>query len=317
MSTIQKTRRAGAGLLAHHLPDEPVEGLDPALASERPKTQGRRCPRAPDVERSEVGEGAPALVGVLDPLPARAGRGRKWRVDARPGLARGLLVGADDEVAGVQELALPPALAEVEHRACPLQEGRVGGEDPGAALPGLERVLCKPAGDGRGGGLADPPSDDEPVQLSAREARERQAVLSGQLAGDRLHLRHLVRGENAADGPAAVGREGRPDAARRSACATARPSVASSRGGGRSPHSSAPRWRARRSSPAAPGRAAPCSGRLGSAAPVPPPRSARSGRGSSPSRLPVSAAAALLLHQDRARINGREHLGSFGLVSRS
>jgi hypothetical protein len=58
----------------------------------------------------------------------------------------------------------------------------------------------------------------------------------------------------------------------------------------------------------APRRAALCSGPPASAAPVPPPRSVRSRRGSSPSRPTPSAAATLLLHEDHARINGREHL---------
>ena len=66
----------GVGLVGHHLPDEPVEGCDPArFGSERPNTRGRRRPLASDVERGQVGERPSALVGVLDSLPARA-RGR-------------------------------------------------------------------------------------------------------------------------------------------------------------------------------------------------------------------------------------------------
>jgi len=38
---------------------------------------------------------------------------------------------------------------KVEHRTRLLQEGRVGGEDPGAVLPGLQGVLAQPAGDRR------------------------------------------------------------------------------------------------------------------------------------------------------------------------
>lgn len=64
---------------------------------------------ASDVERGQVGAGAPAPVRVLDPLPARAGRRRKRLVDARPRLDRRFLVRADDEVAGMQEPALEAA----------------------------------------------------------------------------------------------------------------------------------------------------------------------------------------------------------------
>jgi hypothetical protein len=131
-------------------------------------------------------------------------------------------------------------------------------EDPGAVLPGLERVLFEPAGDGRGGGLADPPLDHEPVQLSAREARERDALRARQLAGDRLHLRDLFREENAAGDPTALDRRALAAARRRSAVASGRRPPAPSPGGGRSPRSSTPRPRTGPSSPAARPCAAAC-----------------------------------------------------------
>jgi hypothetical protein len=97
---------------------------------------------------NEVGQGTHALVGVLDPLAARAGLGRQRLMGASAGLDRGLLVGADDELAGVQEPAFPSALVEVEHRARLLQEVGIGREHPGAMLPRLDRVLRQPARDG-------------------------------------------------------------------------------------------------------------------------------------------------------------------------
>src|SRR5438128_1558708 len=86
-----------ADVIAHHLPDEPVEGLDAAprlRAAEQPRSSAAA---AADVERSQVGEGTPTLVGVLDALAARAGCGRERLVAALPGLDRGFLVGADHE----------------------------------------------------------------------------------------------------------------------------------------------------------------------------------------------------------------------------
>src|SRR5207247_9499087 len=84
-----------------------------------------------DLARGQVGERPSALVAVLDALAARA-RGRRQRLVHAPArLNRRLLVGADDEVAGMQQLAVPPALVEVEHRPGPLEEGRIAGEDPG------------------------------------------------------------------------------------------------------------------------------------------------------------------------------------------
>ena len=98
----------GVRLLRHHVVDEPVEGHDPAFGLRVAEDL-----RPLDVEGGEVGERAPALVGVLDSLPARTrGRGQRF-VDARPGLDRGLLVGADNVVAGVEKPPSPPALVEV------------------------------------------------------------------------------------------------------------------------------------------------------------------------------------------------------------
>jgi hypothetical protein len=89
----------------------------------------------------------------------------------QPRLDRRFLIGADHELARMQQLALPSSLVEIEYRPCPLQEGRVGREDPGAVLPRLERVLGQPAGDRRGRRHANATLDHEPVQLSG-EKRE-------------------------------------------------------------------------------------------------------------------------------------------------
>jgi len=67
-----------------------------------------------------------------------------------------------------------------------LQEVGVAREDPGTLLPGLDRILCEPAPDRRCRRLADCALDDEAVQLSAREARQRHALPAGQLARDCL-----------------------------------------------------------------------------------------------------------------------------------
>jgi hypothetical protein len=84
-------------------------------------------------------------------------------MDAPARLVRRLLVGADHELAQMQQLALPAPLVEVEHRPRLLQKSRIGGKDPGAVLPGPERILSQPAGDRRGRRLADAALDHEPV----------------------------------------------------------------------------------------------------------------------------------------------------------
>jgi len=147
--------------------DEAVKGLDPAFGLRAAEDPRRSATAAPDVERCEVGERAPALVGVLDSQPTGARRSAERLVHARAGLDRGLLIGADDEVAGVKSLSLPASLVEVEHGAGLLEEGRVGGEDPGAVLPGAQRVLGKPARDRRCRGLGEAALDDETMKLGA------------------------------------------------------------------------------------------------------------------------------------------------------
>jgi hypothetical protein len=77
---------------------------------------------------------------VLDPL-AVAGSGRQAGVDPRAGLDGGLLVGADHELARVKEAALEAARIEVEHDRGLGEEVGIGGEEPGAVAPGLDRVL--------------------------------------------------------------------------------------------------------------------------------------------------------------------------------
>src|SRR5438128_4309064 len=256
----------GVGLFSHHLPDEPIERCDPATGFGTAEVVRPTSAAAADVERGQIGECPSALVGVLDPLPARARSRRERVVDPSARLDRWLLVGADHELAWMQPLALEASLVEVEHRPCLLEEGGVGGEDPGAMLPGLERVLGQPAGDRRGRGLADAPLDDQPVQLSAREARERGALPARKLAGDRLHLRDLFRGENGGGDPNALDPRAPPTADRGSVVASERRPPAPSPAGGRSPRSSTPQSRTEPSSPAARPCAAACNRRPGARA---------------------------------------------------
>src|SRR5512132_2614621 len=130
----------------------------PSLAAQRSKILAWRVPGG------QVAEGAHALVLVLDPLTFAATSGAGGgnppaRLNGR------LLVGADHVVAGVQALALPAAGVEVKDRAGPLGEARVAREDPGAVLPGLDRVPRQPAPDRD---VADP-LDDPACDRLARQ----------------------------------------------------------------------------------------------------------------------------------------------------
>jgi hypothetical protein len=115
--------------------------------------------RASGVPGGEVAERAFALVLVLDSVRF-AGACRAGRGDPFAGLDRGLLIGAHDVVAGVQALALPEALVEIEDRSGALGETLIAREDPGALLPGLDRVGREPAPDGHAADLLDDPARD-------------------------------------------------------------------------------------------------------------------------------------------------------------
>src|SRR5207302_10099543 len=97
---------ASVGMLGHELVDELIKRLDAVFGGAAVEDL-----RAPGIPRREVAQGAFAFVLVLDflALVATGGTG--------PGVAlacvdRGLLIGADDVVAGVQALALPSAGVE-------------------------------------------------------------------------------------------------------------------------------------------------------------------------------------------------------------
>ena len=125
------------GLDAHELLDQLLERDDPVLLLATVEQL-----RAAYVPGREVAQCAPPVVLVLDaPTTLDAGLGGHCGVLARSGLDRGFLVAADDVVAGMQELAFPPAGVEIEDSAGLGGELGVAREDPGAVLPRFDRIL--------------------------------------------------------------------------------------------------------------------------------------------------------------------------------
>jgi len=191
----EHTLGRSVGLGSHHLFDQAAEGLDPGLLLDSAEEVG-----VVDVPGGQVGEGAAAAVVELDQGRA-AGPGRERGVATTERLQLGLLIGRDHVLVRAQALAFEAPLVEVEHPRRLGGEVGVAHEQPGALLPGPDRVVVKPTPDRRGRGVGDTSLDHQPVQLSAREAAERQAVGGRQLAGDRLDLGDLLRGENGAGAP--------------------------------------------------------------------------------------------------------------------
>ena len=99
------------------------------------------------IPRSQVGEGAVALVLVLHPQ----GTPRRWwqrGMATSQGLDRRHLVGGDDVLVATQLGARKAAGVEVEHAPRLRLEGRIAREDPAAVRPGTNRILGEPAPDG-------------------------------------------------------------------------------------------------------------------------------------------------------------------------
>jgi len=104
--------------------DQGVEGRDAVLGGAAVKELRAAC-----VPCREVAQRALALVLVLDLVALTRAGGPRRRL-AMAGLDGGLLVGADDVVAGMQAFALPDAGVEVKDRSGLLREQRVAREDP-------------------------------------------------------------------------------------------------------------------------------------------------------------------------------------------
>jgi hypothetical protein len=123
----------------HDLCDEAIGGLDAGgwLATAEHL-------RSVHVECSQVGPGATASVLVLDSCSLSGAR-RQRPMFADASLDTGLLVGANDELVGLQGVALPLARVEIEDAPRLGGEIRIAREDPSAVLPGADGVCVEPA----------------------------------------------------------------------------------------------------------------------------------------------------------------------------
>jgi hypothetical protein len=191
LSTIQNTRSALAyGFAGHDLLHQPGERRDPG---------GGLAPTyhlpAVDVPGGQVGQGAAALVVVLDAHLAGLARGQGG-VAAAAGLDGGLLIGADHVVAPAQRLTVQDPGVQVEHPGRLGREGGVADGDPGPVLPGLEGVSGQPPADRgrRGRDLA--AGGQFAGQLGAAPPRQRQAGFGGQRARQRHRLGPVRGGEH-------------------------------------------------------------------------------------------------------------------------
>ena len=183
------------GRLGHHLGHQPVKRNDPGL-SLAPAEE--LCPK--NVERREVRPGAAPPVFVFDPhcLP------RSWRKGGMPscaGLNGGLLVRGQNELVVFERFPLKDPLVEVEDARGFGRKERIAGKNPTSVLPGLDRILGKPAPDGA---VADTSHQPGAPCLGRHVGRahpgERNPQVGGQFTRQGLDVDDELRGEKPAGG---------------------------------------------------------------------------------------------------------------------
>lgn len=153
------------GFVRHYVFNESIKGNDTGGGI---ATAEDFC--AMHIPGSEIGQGAPALVFVLD-TQRTAGGGRCGRMTAGARLDAGFLVGGDHEIVGTQGFVVPATFIEVEDTSCFLGELGVAGKDPAAVAPGSDGVPIEPTPEG---GAADfryqTGGDDGAADFGDREA---------------------------------------------------------------------------------------------------------------------------------------------------
>src|SRR6266540_5626580 len=259
----------------HHLVHQTAKRLDPRVLLTAAEQLG-----PVDVQRREIGPGAPTLIFVLDPHPP-PGLGGQTRVPPQACLDARLLVRRQHKLVLTERPALPEPGVQVEDPAGLLGKVRIPREEPTPMLPRANGVFVEPAPHGavaKRGGQAGAPRLGS--QLAGAETGERQAALARCFTGDSLDLNDYLWGGKPWVDQGAPAPPIRPGVARKSVCAIC----------SRSPDECGDTGRSRRWTTARPHtRSSELVGRRNTAtyrrppdggARVPPHRSTRSGRGS-------------------------------------
>lgn len=211
----ENAARVTVGALSHGLGDQGVEGRDTVLMFTATEDS-----HAMDIKSGEVYPGSEPPVFVLSPHgQARLGW-QRW-VFPRAGLDAGLFVRADYKLVRPQPAPVPEPVIEVEDPTGLLPEVGVAGENPAAMLPRTDGILVKPPPDGR---VADSGDETRTAHVRAEfrqtPARQRQAELFRQLAGDGLNANDELWGGKPEDDQVGGDPRGREDVVRRTVCAT-------------------------------------------------------------------------------------------------
>jgi hypothetical protein len=180
--------RLAVGALLHGLRDQAIEACDAVLAFAATEQA-----EAVDIESGEVSPGAESPVLVLD-SQGSPGLGLERWVHPGAGLDAGLLVGGDHEFVRAQPATFPDSVVEIEDPPGLLFEIRIAREDPTPVLPRSDGVFAQPSPDGGVTDRGHQSGTDMRAEFSQTPARERQAQLRRQLAGDGLNANDQLWG---------------------------------------------------------------------------------------------------------------------------
>src|SRR6266540_3547577 len=175
----------------HHLVHQTAKRLDPRVLLTAAEQLG-----PVDVQRREIGPGAPTLIFVLDPHPP-PGLVGQTRVPPQACLDARLLVRRQHKLVLTERPALPEPGVQVEDPAGLLGKVRIPREEPTPMLPRANGVFVEPAPHGavaKRGGQAGAPRLGS--QLAGAETGERQAALARCFTGDSLDLNDYLWGES-------------------------------------------------------------------------------------------------------------------------
>ncbi len=217
------------GRLSHDLIHEPMKRIDPGLSFAPAEELGPK-----NVEGRKVRPCAAPAVFVFDPhrLP---GFRRNGRMPPGASLDGGLLVGGQNELVVLEWFSLEDPLVEVKDPARLGGEERIARKNPAPMLPGLDRILGKPAPDRA---VADPGHQPGASDLRRHVGRahpgERHPQVGGQLTRQGLDVDDEFRGERPAGGRGGSAPQALPGVARRTASAISRRSPGEYPGGSRS-----------------------------------------------------------------------------------
>ena len=199
----------------HDLLDQTVKRSDTVMGLAAAEDTGLM-----DIQSSQVGPGATAVVFVLDPC-SQAGPRAQRRMLAAAGLNTGLFISGNHEFIVEEGSAAPTPLIQIEDASRFTGEVGVAREDPTAVIPRANGVLVEPAPNGASRNAGDEAGLTSLLSNVGSTPTRKGEVMGGrQFTGEGLDLNDQFWGGMSGADPDGNAPASRPDAVRRIVCAT-------------------------------------------------------------------------------------------------